>query len=113
MNSYNPLPEIKIIPLTSGNQEMVAAPTKRGRPVTIRTAPTDIRWLKVREFLNSSNLAPNTHKVYERELKRFLAWTELLWGEIKPRHISQYKAYLMEEVRKDLGQPHVTRRGSD
>jgi integrase/recombinase XerD len=34
-------------------------------------------------------------------LKRFLNWTELLWGEIKPRHISQYKAYLTAEVRTD------------
>jgi integrase/recombinase XerD len=46
------------------------------------------------EFLNSSVLAPNSRKVYERELRRFLTWTELLWGEIKPRHVAQYKALL-------------------
>lgn len=61
--------------------------------------------VKIQEFLNSSNLAPNTRKVYERELRRFLSWTELLWGEIKPRHISQYKAFLTEEVKTDKNKP--------
>lgn len=57
------------------------------------------------EFINSSALAPNSRKVYERELRRFFTWTELLWSEIKPRHISQYKAYLMAEVRTDKDKP--------
>jgi len=101
MTSYNPLPEIKVIPLTSVSSEPVSLQRLRGRPARIQPALPDIRCIKVREFLNSSNLAPNTRKVYERELKRFLNWTELLWGEIKPRHISQYKAYLTAEVRTD------------
>ena len=87
--------------MTSGSREPVAPQRLRGRSARIQTALTDIRMVKVREFINSSNLAPNTRKVYERELKRFLSWTELLWGEIKPRHISQYKAYLTAEVRTD------------
>lgn len=105
MNSFNPLPEIKVVPLTASNQEPASTQLRRGRPAKVPTTLADIRSYKIEEFLNSSALAPNSRKVYERELKRFLSWTELLWGEIKPRHISQYKAYLIEEVRTDKDLP--------
>lgn len=101
MNSYNLLPEIKVVPLTASNKKPSSTEFRRGRPAKLQPASADIRSIKVREFLNSSALAPNSCKVYERELYRFLAWTELLWGEIKPRHIAQYKAYLMAEMRTD------------
>ncbi len=105
MSSYNSLPDIKVIPLLAGNQKVVNTATRKGKPARIQAALRDIRWMKIQEFLNSSNLASNTRKVYERELRRFLNWTELLWGKIKPRHISQYKAYLTEEVRTDKAKP--------
>lgn len=35
---------------------------------------TDVRRSKIQEFPNSSNLAPNTRKIHEHELKRFLNW---------------------------------------
>jgi integrase/recombinase XerD len=107
MNSFNlnPLPEIKVVRLTASNQEPTSNQLRSGRPAKLQTASADIRSMKVREFLNSSALAPNSRKVYERELRRFLTWTELLWSEIKPRHIAQYKAYLMEEVRTDKDKP--------
>lgn len=105
MTSFNPLPEIKVIPLTPGSLETGLPQPRRGRSTKIQTSLRDIRWAKVQEFLNSSNLAPNSRKVYQRELRRFLSWTELLWGEIKPRHISQYKVFLTEEVRTDKEQP--------
>jgi integrase/recombinase XerD len=64
---------------------------------SLSPVPTsDIRWPGVQEFLRSSNLAPNSRKLYERELKRFLSWTHLPWSELQPRHLSQYKTYLME-----------------
>jgi len=105
MDNLNPLPEIKVIPLTASNRESVSPQRRRGRIARIQTALADIRSGKVQEFLNSSNLAANTRKVYERELKRFLSWTELLWADIKPRHVAQYKAYLMHELRTDKEQP--------
>ncbi len=105
MNSFNPLPEIKVVSLTTSSQEEPASTQLRGRPAKKQNTSVDIRSLKVREFFNSSALAPNSRKVYERELNRFLTWTELLWSEIKPRHISQYKAYLMSEVRTDKDKP--------
>lgn len=62
-----------------------------------------MRWVKVQEFLRSSNLSPNSRKLYERELKRFLGWTELHYQELRPRHLGHYKEYLMEDVQTDAG----------
>jgi integrase/recombinase XerD len=67
----------------------------RGRPAQIAT-PTDIRWPMVQEFLRSSSLSSNSRKLYERELKRFLGWTQCRWSELQSRHLGLYKAYLME-----------------
>ncbi len=67
----------------------------RGRPEQIAT-PADIRWLVVQEFLRSSNLSLNSQKLYERELKRFLGWTQCRWSELQSRHLGLYKVYLME-----------------
>jgi integrase/recombinase XerD len=74
-----------------------ASPTRsrRGRPALIAT-PADIRWPVVQEFLRSSSLSPNSQKLYERELKRFLGWTQCRWSELQSRHLGLYKAYLME-----------------
>jgi integrase/recombinase XerD len=84
MNSFNSLPEIKVIALTASNKEKSASiQLRKGRPAKVASTVADIRWMKIEEFLNSSALASNSRKVYERELKRFLTWTELLWGEIK------------------------------
>ena len=67
----------------------------RGRSAQIAT-PTDIRWPLVQEFLRSSSLSPNSQKLYERELKRFLGWTQCRWSELQSRHLGLYKAYLLE-----------------
>jgi integrase/recombinase XerD len=100
MSSVNPLPSLQVISVLTGSSITADPPSRRqrGRTSSILMRSADIRWPKVQEYLNSNNLSPNSRKVYERELKRFLAWTELLWGEIKPRHIAQYKAYLLDEV---------------
>jgi hypothetical protein len=85
----------------SQNLETERSPTPasrrslRGRPAQIST-PTDIRWPVVQEYLRSSSLLPNSRKLYERELKRFLSWTQCRWSELQSRHLGLYKAYLME-----------------
>ena len=67
----------------------------RGRSAHIAT-PSDIRWPLVQEFLRSSSLSSNSQKLYERELKRFLGWTQCRWSELQSRHLGLYKAYLLE-----------------
>ncbi|MGB8698705.1 MAG: tyrosine-type recombinase/integrase, partial [Thermosynechococcaceae cyanobacterium] len=42
------------------------------------------------------NLSPNSQKLYERELRRFLGWTQCRWADLQSRHLGQYKGYLME-----------------
>lgn len=103
-----PIPAVKIIPVTTSAIAALPSATaderrtpgakrsqQRGRPAQIAT-PSDIRWPIVQEYLRSSNLSPNTRKLYERELKRFLGWTQCRWSEFQSRHLGLYKAYLME-----------------
>jgi integrase/recombinase XerD len=61
------------------------------------TEPTDLRWLRVEEFLQARSLAENTQKAYRRELKRFLAWTDRAWSDLTPRQIAQFKTYLQTQ----------------
>ena len=96
--SADSLPEIKLIPLDREALHFT-------QPGETRRPPTDIRWVKVLEFLRSNNLAPNSRKLYERELKRFLAWSELHYHELRPRHLALYKEYLRDELRTDVGKP--------
>ncbi|MDV3002820.1 MAG: Tyrosine recombinase XerC (plasmid) [Chroococcopsis gigantea SAG 12.99] len=56
--------------------------------------PTDLRYVRVEEFLKARALSDNTQKAYRRELHRFLDWKDLPWGNITPRHITLYKEYL-------------------
>jgi integrase/recombinase XerD len=58
--------------------------------------PTDLRSRSITEFFQSQSLAPKTRLAYERELKRFLNWTDKSWSAIAPRQIAQYKAHLSE-----------------
>jgi integrase/recombinase XerD len=99
------VPPVRLIPVNIGTAEVVvnegrsldAQPKRspRGRPAQIAT-PSDIRWPTVQEFLRSSSLSPNSQKLYERELKRFLGWIQCRWSELQSRHLGLYKAYLME-----------------
>jgi integrase/recombinase XerD len=93
----NPVPSLKLVILeqVTGTDSRSQRTSPRGRPVQIAT-PTDIRWPVVQEFLRSSSLSPNSRKLYERELKRFLGWTQCRWSELQSRHLGLYKAYLME-----------------
>lgn len=70
-----------------------------------RTIPANIRRVKVAEFLRSNRFSDNTRKAYDRELKRFLSWTDLHWLKLKSRHMALYKEYLLVKV--GLAKPSV------
>ena len=97
------LPSIHLISIQPvvGSEAPISAPVRQRSVQSV----ADLRWLKVEEFLNSSNLSAKSRKVYERELRRFLSWTDQAWFDLKPRHIALYKAYLSEEVRTAQGKP--------
>ncbi len=68
---------------------------------------TDFRWLRVEEFFQAKAIAPNTKKAYERELRRFIRWTDKAWYDINSRDIANYKRYL-EELKNDKGKPQLS-----
>ncbi|MBD2307811.1 tyrosine-type recombinase/integrase [Chroococcidiopsis sp. FACHB-1243] len=53
--------------------------------------PRDLRWLRVEEFFHARTIAPNTKKAYERELRRFVDWTDKAWNDITGRDVANYK----------------------
>lgn len=52
------------------------------------------------EFFNALSIAPNTKKAYQRELERFLDWTDKAWNNINSRDVAFYKHYL-ETIQSD------------
>lgn len=69
--------------------------------------PSDLRWLRVEEFFNAKTIAPNTKKAYERELGRFVDWTDKAWNNITGRDIANYKHYL-EALQSDNGKRQLS-----
>lgn len=55
----------------------------------------DLRMARVEEFLSARSLSNNSRKAYRRELKRFINWSNKPFNRITPRHIVQYKEYLL------------------
>jgi len=86
------VPPIKVIPIDHSQPPTPYSPRTKKRAAAF----TDMRWLKVQEFLEGSNLDKNSKTAYERELKRWLGWTDLGWHEVKSRHLAQYKKHLSE-----------------
>ena len=67
--------------------------------------PKDIRFERIKEFLQASNFAQNTQRSYQKELERFIIQVERTWHTVTPRDIAQYKRWLMEEAQNGKGKP--------
>ena len=69
-----------------------------GRPnaVQITQPPTEIGWQRVEEFLQVRELAENSKKAYERQLRQFYEWAQKPWQAITHRDIDRYKLHLKE-----------------
>jgi integrase/recombinase XerD len=57
--------------------------------------PIALRQQRIDEFLMARSLAPKSQKAYREDLARFTTWTDTAWGQITPRLVAQYKAYLL------------------
>ena len=86
MHQQNALPPIRLISFPPSST-----------PQQLPPAPTDMRKLRVEEFLKARSLSANSQKAYRRELGQFLTWTERSFAEITPRQIAQFKAHLLEK----------------
>jgi integrase/recombinase XerD len=72
------------------------------KPVTEMGAPspqpvTELRQMRIEEFLTARTNNPNTQRAYRQDLRAFTNWTDKLWTEVTPRMIVQFKAHLMQQ----------------
>jgi integrase/recombinase XerD len=71
----------------------------------VNSEQIDIRLPIVHEFLRSSNLEANSRRLYERELKQFMAWADVPFGSVTASLLGRYRAYLEQERRTQKGTP--------
>ena len=74
-------------------------------PQRVSPEQVDIRLPIVHEFLRSSNLEANSRRLYERELKQFMAWADVPFGSVTASLLGRYRAYLEQERRTQKGTP--------
>lgn len=55
---------------------------------------SDLRWIRIQQWLAAKALSSNTKRSYTKELKRFWHWTEKPWNQITTLDIAGYKKYL-------------------
>ncbi len=66
-----------------------------GRPPSALPAvPVALNWQRVEEFLRVRELAANTKKAYERQLRQFDDWMQKPWQAVTHRDIDRYKQHL-------------------
>ena len=65
--------------------------------------PVDLQWQRVEEFLRVRELAANTKKAYERQLRQFDKWMQKPWQAVSHRDIDRYKQHLKESNSKRGG----------
>lgn len=73
--------------------------------------PTDLRSLKIEEYLQARSLAPKTQRAYRHDFQHFLRWTNSAWAEVTPRQVTQFKQHLMrtEDGKRVLSDASVKR----
>ena len=57
--------------------------------------PTDLRSLRIDEFLSARSLSFNSQKAYRADLTRFMTWSPQSWQATTPRLMAQFKTHLM------------------
>jgi len=60
-------------------------------------AASDLRQVKVEEFLSARSLQPKSRKAYQSDLQIFMDWSDSAWGEVTRRKVTQFKNYLIKE----------------
>jgi integrase/recombinase XerD len=79
------IPEIQILPVRR-------EPLHTEKSVS---EPSDLRELRIEEFLQARSLAPRTQNAYRQDLQQFLNWSDRSWASVTPRQVAQFKAHLM------------------
>lgn len=77
------IPEVVIVPVAS-----------EVTPLPAQNNCTDLRTIRINEYLAARNLAPLTQKAYRQDLNYFLRWTDTAWASVDARMITNFKKYL-------------------
>ncbi|HEY9845741.1 MAG TPA: site-specific integrase, partial [Candidatus Caenarcaniphilales bacterium] len=85
--------------------QIVVLEPGRSQPQPKLAKSADLRSIRVGEFFGSRELAANTRKAYERELQRFMLWTDKPWHDVTHRDLDRYKAYLQSSPSARGGKP--------
>ncbi|NDJ18540.1 tyrosine-type recombinase/integrase [Myxacorys almedinensis] len=56
---------------------------------------TDLRLLRVEEYLQARSLSVKTQRAYRQDLQHFLRWTDKAWAAVTARQITQFKTHLL------------------
>lgn len=73
----------------------IARQQTSGLPQLKEPPPSDLRWMRVEQWLTARDLAENTQRAYRKELKRFWRWTEdKPWDQVSTWDITRYKHHL-------------------
>lgn len=59
------------------------------------TQPTEMRMVRVEEYLQARSLSPKTQKAYRQDLQHFLRWIDRAWATVTPHQVAQFKAHLL------------------
>jgi len=60
-------------------------------------AASDLRQVKIEEFLSARSLQSKSRKAYQSDLQIFMDWNDSAWGEVTRRKVTQFKSYLIKE----------------
>ncbi|MFM7601111.1 MAG: tyrosine-type recombinase/integrase [Pseudanabaena sp.] len=60
-------------------------------------AASDLRQVKIEEFLSARSLQSKSRKAYQSDLQIFMDWNDSAWGEVTRRKVTQFKIYLIKE----------------
>jgi integrase/recombinase XerD len=85
-----PTPDPVIISLTGANEVSKSSISKA-------SYPTDLREMKVDEFIGARSLKLKSEQAYRRDLHYFMDWTQQAWANVSQRQVVQFKQYLLQE----------------
>ena len=92
------LPEPSLVLVPSSDVALIEAHSTAKLPTRSPSQPsdpTDLRSLRIEEFLAARSLSLNSQKAYHADLVRFTTWSNQSWQAATPRLMTQFKTHLM------------------
>lgn len=96
-NVQLPEPLIVLVPSrdTAPIESRSTSKSESKRSPSTPSDPTELRSLRIEEFLAARSLSLNSQKAYRADLARFTTWSSQSWQAATPRLMAQFKTHLM------------------